>query len=67
MPQQETPSRQELLDACENIRRELDELHRRFAATIGYPSPDDRALVATLENELKELTEALAGMDAPNG
>jgi hypothetical protein len=64
MRSSKTPSRQELVEACEKIRRQVNELNRRFAATVGYPSPDNRALVATLEEELKELSEALARLDA---
>jgi len=54
------PERSELIAAREKITWALEELRTRRTASIGYPSPDNRALIAKLEDELREINIVLA-------
>jgi hypothetical protein len=55
------PLRQELINARLNIERQLEIL--RGAPQIKVtPSPDNRSLIETLEEELREIDEAIANL-----
>lgn len=55
MSNTEKPLRQQITDAMENIRKQLDLL--RSGPTIGGPS-DDRSVIMELEAEFQALKEA---------
>jgi hypothetical protein len=55
MSESEKPLRQQLTDAMEKIRQQLEIL--RAGPTMGGPS-DDRTLIADLEAEYRALDEA---------
>ena len=57
--------REQLVEARKNLRRQLEVL--QSPATIpGHPGlvpPDTRALVAELENQFRQINEAIAHLD----
>ncbi len=57
MPDPETPLREQMTDAMDNIRRQIDLL--RSGPTIGE-SLDDRSVIADLEAEFQALKQARA-------
>ena len=59
MSESEKPLREQMTDAMEKIRQQLDLL--RSGPTIGGPS-DDRGVIADLEAEYQALKEARAGL-----
>lgn len=59
MSESDKPLRQQIDDAMETIRRQLERL--REGPTIGGPS-DDRSVIADLEAEYQELKEARIGL-----
>jgi hypothetical protein len=63
MSEPEKPLRQQMTDAMENIRQQLELL--RDGPTMGGPS-DDRSVIADLEAEYQALKEARDNI-GPNG
>ena len=59
MSQSDKPLRQQIDEAMETIRRQVERL--REGPTIGGPS-DDRSVIADLEAEYQGLKEARAGL-----
>jgi len=59
MSESEKPLREQMTDAMERIRQQLELL--REGPTIGGPS-DDRSVIADLEAEYRALKEARAGL-----
>ena len=59
MSESEKPLREQMTDAMEKIRQQLDLL--RSGPTIGGPA-DDRSVIADLEAEFQALKEAKAGL-----
>lgn len=59
MSESEKPLREQMTDAMERIRQQLELL--REGPTIGGPS-DDRSVIADLEAEYQALKEARAGL-----
>jgi hypothetical protein len=59
MSESDKPLREQMTDAMERIREQLDLL--RSGPTIGGPS-DDRSVIADLEAEYAALKEARAGL-----
>ena len=57
----EKPLRQLLLEAQAKLRRDIEVLEGREAGTIKF-APDNSALIATLEAEIREIDEALANL-----
>jgi hypothetical protein len=62
MSESDKPLREQIDDAMERIRRQLERL--REGPTIGGPS-NDRGVIADLETEYEQLKEARAGL-GPN-
>jgi hypothetical protein len=62
MSESEKPLREQMADAMEKIRQQLEIL--RSGPTMGEPS-DDRTLIAELEAEFRALQEARANL-GPN-
>jgi hypothetical protein len=59
MPHSEKPLREQMTEAMENIRQQLELL--RSGPTMGGPS-DDRSVIADLEAEFEALKAAKAGL-----
>ena len=59
MSESEKPLREQMTDAMEKIRQQLEIL--RAGSTLGGPS-DDRSLIADLEAEFQALKEARANL-----
>jgi hypothetical protein len=59
MSESEKPLREQMTNAMENIRRQLELL--RSGPTMGGPS-DDRSVIADLEAEFQALKAAKAGL-----
>jgi hypothetical protein len=59
MPHSEKPLREQMTEAMENIRQQLELL--RSGPTMGGPS-DDRSVIADLEEEFEALKAAKAGL-----
>lgn len=59
MSESEKPLREQMTDAMEKIRQQLDRL--RSGPTIGGPL-DDRSVIADLEAEFQALKEARSGL-----
>lgn len=60
---EEKPLKRQLVDARLNLQRQLEIL--RDAPQIKVtPSPDNQALIATLEAELRDIEQAIADLEA---
>ncbi len=59
MSEPETPLREQLTEAIDRVRRELEILES--PSSIGG-KPDDEGVVADLQKELRQLEDALAGL-----
>jgi hypothetical protein len=57
--------REELVEARKNLRRQLELLQSpaTIAGNPGLAPPDNRALVAELEDQLRQINEAIANLD----
>ena len=62
------PLREQLIEARRNITRQLEIMQSPATVTGkgGLASPDNRALVAELQRQLRDINEALAGLDFSN-
>jgi hypothetical protein len=57
------PLRAQLTEARDTLRRELEILQSPSTPGVVGGGPDNRAMIASLEAELRELTEALANLE----
>lgn len=71
MPDDEAPTREQLLEARKGIVAQLDELNFR-ATAIGFARhgggpPDYESLIAEFQQELREIDALLNGTQLPDG